>query len=96
MQEFGFSDVVGHVSFEKSQGGVKPFSKKLQAAMDLEARQMIAGAYKRTGWQLLPQTLNDLFPLQRNAWWSTRTSWRALPSFCSRKRHSTMPMWRLC
>jgi ATP-dependent Zn protease len=54
VQEFGFSDVVGHVSFEKSQG-VKPFSKKLQTAMDLEAKQIIAKAYKMTGMELLSQ-----------------------------------------
>jgi len=47
IREFGFSDAVGHVSFEQTQG-VKPYSKKLQATMDLEAKQLIAAAYKRT------------------------------------------------
>jgi spastic paraplegia protein 7 len=47
VREFGFSAAVGHVSFQQ-QEGVKPYSKKLQATMDLEAKQMIAEAYKRT------------------------------------------------
>merc|ERR1719369_709690 len=47
IRDFGFSETVGHVSFEQTQG-VKPYSKKLQATMDLEAKQLIAAAYKRT------------------------------------------------
>ena len=46
--EFGFNEQVGLVSFDLSGGGKKPYSKKLAATMDLETRQMIAEAYKRT------------------------------------------------
>ena len=48
IREFGFSDKVGHVSFDMSGGGKKPYSKKLANTMDMEARQMITEAYKRT------------------------------------------------
>eukprot|EP00092_Neocalanus_flemingeri_P024531 GFUD01026605.1.p1 GENE.GFUD01026605.1~~GFUD01026605.1.p1 ORF type:complete len:767 (+),score=233.55 GFUD01026605.1:666-2966(+) len=47
IREFGFNDSVGLVSFEMSQGK-KPYSKRLAATMDLEAKQMIAQAYKMT------------------------------------------------
>jgi spastic paraplegia protein 7 len=46
---FGFNDKVGLLSFENDQnGGVKPYSKRLQATMDHEARALISTAYKRT------------------------------------------------
>jgi len=47
IRDFGFNENVGLVSFEMSQGK-KPFSKRLQATMDMEAKQMIAQAYKLT------------------------------------------------
>merc|ERR1719232_2491429 len=47
VREFGFNEQVGLVSFEDT-GGRRPYSKKLQATMDLEARTMIAEAYRRT------------------------------------------------
>merc|ERR1719154_626673 len=47
IRDFGFNEKVGLVSFEMSQGK-KPFSKRLQATMDMEAKQMIAHAYKLT------------------------------------------------
>merc|ERR1711973_492795 len=47
IKQFGFNDVVGLVSFEEG-GGKKPYSKRLHAAMDLEARQLIAEAYAKT------------------------------------------------
>ena len=47
IQQFGFSEAVGLVSFE-SDGGVKPYSKRLAATMDLEARRMVGEAYRRT------------------------------------------------
>jgi len=47
IRDFGFNSAVGQVSFEQS-GGKKPYSKKLAATMDLEARNLIASAYKRT------------------------------------------------
>ena len=50
---FGFNDKVGLLSFDESGGGKKPYSKKLQALMDQEARQMIAEAYKKTEYLLL-------------------------------------------
>lgn len=45
---FGFNDKVGLMSFEEQKGATRPYSKKLHATMDLEARKMIAEAYKRT------------------------------------------------
>merc|ERR1712112_248177 len=53
VREFGFNEQVGLVSFDLSGGGKKPYSKKLAATMDLETRQMIAEAYKRTEMILL-------------------------------------------
>merc|ERR1719334_2173469 len=47
IREFGFNETVGLVSFEMGQGK-KPYSKKLAATMDLEAKQLIAQAYKKT------------------------------------------------
>lgn len=54
IQNFGFNETIGLLSFEQEQGGQKPYSKKLQATMDQEARQLVAQAYKRTE-QLLIQ-----------------------------------------
>ena len=48
IKNFGFNENVGLVSYEEGQFGQKPYSKRLQATMDQEARQMIAAAYKRT------------------------------------------------
>ena len=48
IREFGFNQDVGLVSFDMSAGGRNPYSKRLAATMDLEARKMIAEAYKRT------------------------------------------------
>jgi len=48
IREFGFSNEVGLVSFDLSGGGKKPYSKKLAATIDLEARKMIGESYKRT------------------------------------------------
>ena len=53
IREFGFNDKVGLVSFDMSGGGKKPYSKKLASTMDLEARQLIGVAYKRTEQVLL-------------------------------------------
>ena len=51
IRQFGFNDVVGLVSFEQQQGvagGRRPFSKRLAATMDHEARKLIAEAYQKT------------------------------------------------
>ena len=51
IRQFGFNDVVGLVSFEQDQqgaGGRRPFSKRLAATMDHEARKLIAEAYQKT------------------------------------------------
>lgn len=45
---FGFNEKVGLLSFENDEGGVKPYSKRLHATMDQEARSLITVAYKRT------------------------------------------------
>jgi len=47
IRDFGFNEAVGQVSFEMGQGK-KPYSKWLQTTMDLEAKKLIAQAYKRT------------------------------------------------
>jgi len=47
IRDFGFNPVVGNVSFELT-GGKKPYSKKLAATIDMEAKQLIAKAYKKT------------------------------------------------
>lgn len=47
IRDFGFNEKVGLVSFEMTQGK-KPYSKRLHATMDMEAKQMIAQAYKLT------------------------------------------------
>merc|ERR1712240_372823 len=47
IRDFGFNEAVGQVSFEMGQGK-KPYSKWLQNTMDLEAKKLIAQAYKRT------------------------------------------------
>jgi len=47
IRDFGFNATVGNVSFEMT-GGKKPYSKRLAATIDMEARQLIAEAYKRT------------------------------------------------
>ena len=50
IQSFGFNPVVGNVSFEDPEGksGTKPFSRKLNATMDHEARKLIAESYRLT------------------------------------------------
>jgi len=46
---YGFNEKVGLFSFENdTSSGVRPYSKKLQATMDHEARLLISSAYKRT------------------------------------------------
>jgi spastic paraplegia protein 7 len=47
IRDFGFNPVVGNVSFELT-GGKKPYSKKLAATIDMEAKQLIAKAYQKT------------------------------------------------
>ena len=47
IREFGFNEAVGQVSFQQD-GGPKPYSKKLAATMDIEARNLINDAYQRT------------------------------------------------
>jgi len=47
INQFGFNEEVGLLSFEQNQG-LKPYSKRLQHTMDLEAKKLIAEAYKIT------------------------------------------------
>ena len=47
IREFGFNDAVGQVSFQQD-GGPKPYSKRLAATMDIEARNLISEAYQMT------------------------------------------------
>merc|ERR1719397_1644950 len=48
INQFGFNETVGLVSFQDDGSGIRPFSKRLAATMDLEARQQIGAAYQRT------------------------------------------------
>ena len=57
---FGFNDKIGYLSFEDQDPNQRrPYSKKLQATMDQEARTMIAEAYKRTE-EILKKHQNSL------------------------------------
>merc|ERR1719264_1820148 len=47
IREFGFNEAVGQVSFQQD-GGPKPYSKRLAATMDIEARNLISETYQRT------------------------------------------------
>merc|ERR1712240_545100 len=47
INQFGFNEEVGLLSFEQNQG-LKPYSKRLRHTMDLEAKKLIAEAYKIT------------------------------------------------
>merc|ERR1719508_253916 len=57
IRDFGFNEAVGLVSFEPTQGK-KLYSKRTAATMDLEAKQMIAAAYKKTENCLLENKQN--------------------------------------
>lgn len=47
IKTYGMSQSVGLISFPlEEQYGIKPYSKKLQNVLDLEARQLLAEAYK--------------------------------------------------
>ena len=51
IRQFGMSKAVGLVSFDDSEtstGTKKPFSKRMAAVMDEEARQLVARAYLKT------------------------------------------------
>merc|ERR1719228_37939 len=52
IRNYGFNQTVGLLSFEPT-AGKKPYSKRLSATMDHEARLLIAAAYKRTESTLL-------------------------------------------
>lgn len=56
VREFGMNNLVGLVSFteeEIKELGRKPFSKKMAALIDEEARRLVAQAYKHTEQVLL-------------------------------------------
>lgn len=56
IKEFGMSENVGLVSFpqeETQEKGRRPYSKKLANLIDIEARQLISKAYKKTEEVLL-------------------------------------------
>lgn len=48
IRDFGFNKIVGNVSFQLTGGSQKPYSKRLAATIDMEAKQLIFSAYKRT------------------------------------------------
>ncbi|XP_071540541.1 mitochondrial inner membrane m-AAA protease component paraplegin [Panulirus ornatus] len=56
VRTFGFSDIVGAVSFPEEESreiGRRPYSKKLAASIDEEASRLIFAAYKKTEEVLL-------------------------------------------
>ncbi|CAF1299242.1 unnamed protein product, partial [Didymodactylos carnosus] len=66
IRQFGMSKTIGLISFpsdrdnpEKTDFGVKPYSKKLQRMMDEEAQQRLANAFKKTE-RLLEQNRSKL------------------------------------
>ncbi|KAI1286703.1 Paraplegin [Halotydeus destructor] len=66
IQQFGMDPVVGPISFPTSeeikgeQGiGIRPYSKKLQNVMDIQARLLVGNAYKRTE-EVLKQNMDKL------------------------------------
>lgn len=64
IKNYGMSKTFGHVSFaadddEGSQFAPKPYSKRLGALLDHEARQLVAKAYKRAE-QLLRENEDKL------------------------------------
>jgi spastic paraplegia protein 7 len=58
IQQFGFNDAVGLVSFEQD-GGLRPYSKRLHSIMDREANLLITKAYTSTE-QLLKENKENL------------------------------------
>ncbi|XP_067004008.2 mitochondrial inner membrane m-AAA protease component paraplegin [Anabrus simplex] len=51
IRQFGMSDIVGLVSFPEERSneiGKRPYSKRLAAVIDTEARQLVASAYIKT------------------------------------------------
>ena len=58
VQQFGFNDTVGLVSFEQD-GGIRPYSKRLHSVMDREAKLLITTAYTNTE-QLLKDNKENL------------------------------------
>lgn len=56
IKEFGMNNIVGLVSFpeeETKERGRRPYSKKFANIIDVEARKLVAQAYKRTEEVLL-------------------------------------------
>lgn len=51
IKEFGMNDLVGLVCFpeqETKERGRRPYSKKMSALIDVEARRLVTRAYKKT------------------------------------------------
>lgn len=51
IRAFGFSDVIGQVSFPEEESreiGRRPYSQRLAASIDEEASKLIFSAYKKT------------------------------------------------
>lgn len=56
IRQYGMNEKIGLISFDDEQTGAgskKPFSRKLAAIMDEEARRLVVAAYKRTEEVLL-------------------------------------------
>lgn len=56
IRQYGMNENIGLISFDDEEtgpGSKKPFSKKLGAVIDDEARRLVAAAYKKTEEVLL-------------------------------------------
>ncbi|XP_043208534.1 paraplegin-like [Amphibalanus amphitrite] len=59
VRTFGMNEAVGPLSFDPSTPGRKPYSRKLAALMDVEARALVARAYRHTE-QVLQENMDKL------------------------------------
>ncbi|XP_054289430.1 paraplegin-like [Macrosteles quadrilineatus] len=48
VRQYGMSNTTGLVSFDDDKGSIKPYSKRMAAMFDDEARKIVAKAYKHT------------------------------------------------
>lgn len=93
------SEALGHVSFpedDRREIGRRPYSKRLANAMDGEARNIIARAYKRTETLLLDHRdmLEKVLSLVCPLGALSNAFAISSPRPCSRRRRSTTATWK--
>lgn len=70
VREFGMNEIVGLISFseeEIKERGRRPYSKKLTAIIDEEARRLVTQAYKHTE-QVLLKNMDKLETVSIKKW----------------------------